>query len=133
MQLSCGTRASLPTAPSDLVTGIVVYEHANYQGESAHIEQDIPDLKSYKGACKHEDSNTNADGTTTSSTYYDWNDCISSIRVAPGWGATIHRDDDYKGQSLQVVSDVSNLQLVPGSCSHDGLNDCITSIRVFQR
>jgi hypothetical protein len=26
--------------------------------------------------------------------------------------------------------DVPNLQLVSGTCSHDGLNDCISSIRV---
>ena len=30
-------------------------------------------------------------------------------------------------QSLEVTQDVANLQLLPGSCSHDGLNDCISS------
>jgi len=43
----------------------------------------------------------------------------------------VYRDDDFKGQSLSASQDVPNLQLVAGSCDHDGLNDCITSVRVF--
>jgi hypothetical protein len=44
-----GCQKSLPVGPSDLSDGIVVYEHANYLGESAHITQDIKDLKDFKG------------------------------------------------------------------------------------
>jgi hypothetical protein len=58
---------------------------------------------------------------------------MSSIRVAPGWRATIYRDTGFDGQSLDISQDVPNLQLVPGTCSHDGLNDCISSIRVRQQ
>jgi predicted small secreted protein len=36
-----GCGMTLPGAPSDLTTGIVVYEHANYLGQSAHITKDI--------------------------------------------------------------------------------------------
>jgi hypothetical protein len=117
----------LPTAPSDLMTGIAIYEHANFQGRSSQVARDISDLKDVSGPCEHE---TSGDFGTT--TYRDWNDCISSIRVAPGWRATVYRDTGFDGQSLEVTQDVPNLQLVPGTCSHDGLNDCISSIRVRQ-
>ena len=113
-----GCEVSLPGAPSDLTTGIVVYEHANYLGESAHVTEDIKDLRSFdRGACATEDSST-------------WNDCISSVRVAPGTRATLYRDPNFKGESLELSGDVPNLQLEKGSCPHDGLNDCVTAIRI---
>ena len=111
--------------PSDLMTGIAIYEHANFLGGSSQVVNDISDLKDFRGPCEHETSDPN--GTTT---YRDWNDCISSIRVAPGWRATVYRDTNFNVRSLEVLQDVPNLQLVAGSCSHDGLNDCISSIRV---
>jgi hypothetical protein len=46
-------------------------------------------------------------------------DCISSIRIAPGWQATIYQDDGFKGHSVETT-DLANLQLVAGSCDHDG-------------
>ena len=45
LALLSACETTLPSAPSDLTTGIVVYEHANYLGESAHITADIKDLK----------------------------------------------------------------------------------------
>jgi hypothetical protein len=118
LALLSGCETTLPSAPSDLTTGIVVYEHANYLGESAHITTDIKDLKDIdRGPCKTEDAS-------------NWNDCISSVRVAPGTMATIYRDENFKGESLEVGVDIPNLQLAKGSCSHDGLNDCVTSIRI---
>ncbi|MGE3470285.1 MAG: peptidase inhibitor family I36 protein [Vicinamibacterales bacterium] len=118
----------LPTAPSDLATGIVIYEHANFQGQSAHITTDIADLRDVRGPCEHYETG----GTAGSGYYYyDWNDCISSVRVAPGWRATLYRDDHYRDDALDITEDVPNLQLVTQhDCPHDGLNDCVTSIRV---
>ncbi|MFN7977781.1 MAG: peptidase inhibitor family I36 protein [Vicinamibacterales bacterium] len=119
----------LPTAPSDLVDGIVVYEHANYQGASAHITDDIRDLRDVKGPCEHYESDTSGGRY-----YYDWNDCISSVKVAPGWRATLYRDDNYRDDELTITTDQPNLQLVTQhDCPHDGLNDCVTSIRVRPR
>lgn len=115
----------LPTAPSDLTNGIAIYQHANFLGDSSQVANDISDLDDFRGPCEHERSDTY--GTTT---YRDWNDCMSSIRAAPGWRATVYRDPNFRGESLEVIQDVPNLQLVPGTCSHDGLNDCISSIRV---
>jgi hypothetical protein len=75
--------SSLPSAPSDLTSGVVVFEHANFLGRSAR--------------------------------------------------ATIYRDSNFKGQSVDLTSDAANLQLVAGTCSHDGLNDCVSSIRVARQ
>jgi len=117
----------LPTAPSELATGIVVYEDANYLGRSAHVTSDIKDLSEVSGPCEHYESNAGGGGRY----YYDWNDCISSVRVAPGWRATLYRDDNYRDDALDVTADVPNLQLVTQhDCPKDGLNDCVTSIRV---
>jgi hypothetical protein len=127
LALLAGCQKSLPTAPSDLTTGVIVYEHANYGGASAHITSDIKDLKTFKGPCLEFDS---SGGTTTSSDV--WNDCISSVRVAPGWRVTLFRDDDFDGDRLEVSADIANLELSAGSCSKGGFNDCVTSIRLIR-
>lgn len=118
---------SLPTAPSDVTTGLIIYLEANFLGSSALITKDIADLKDYKGPCILADSGGPYGGTAE----YRWNDCVSSIRIASGWRATVYRDDHFKGESLEITADVPNLQLVRGSCPHNGMNDCITPIRVF--
>jgi len=115
----------LPMSPSSLATGIVLFEHANFLGNSAHITSDIDDLREFLGPCLHDD------GAGSSSR--DWNDCVSSVRVAPGWRATLYRGTGFDDDSLDVISDVPNLQVVPGDCPHDGLNDCVSSVRVRPR
>jgi hypothetical protein len=124
-----GCQKSLPSEPSQLSTGITVYEHANFQGESAHITGDTSDLRDFKGPCEHESSDSQGGSSVT----YDWNDCISSVRVAPGWRATLYRGTGYRDDSLEITADVANLQLVAHDCEHDGLNDCVSSIRVSRR
>ena len=124
---SCG-QDSLPAAPSNVTSGLTIYEHANYEGESALVTQSVGNLGDFKGPCVHESSG--GPPTYVSITVLDWDDCISSIRIAPGWRAVVYRDDDYDGDSLEVTGDLSNLQLVRGDCDHDGMNDCISSIRV---
>lgn len=118
---------SLPSGPSDLDTGIVIYEDANYLGRSAHLTEDVRDLRDVRGPCEHYESDTTGGGRYV----YDWNDCISSVKVAPGWRATLYRGDGYDDDALDVTSDVPNLQLISQhDCPKDGLNDCVTSIRV---
>jgi hypothetical protein len=124
--MAAGCGKSLPSAPSELLTGVTLYEHANFLGRSAHLTSDVRDLKDFDGPCEHTSSDAN--GT---STVYNWNDCASSIRVAPGWRVEAYRDDNFRGQSISASADVPNLQLVTGTCDHDGLNDCITSVRVI--
>lgn len=117
-----GCRDSLPAAPAELQTGIIVFEHADYLGESAHITTNISDLKDYRGPC----FTTDSQGQPLSV----WDDCISSISVAPGWRAHVYEHDDFDGDYIEVTQDVANLRFAGTGCS-DGFNDCITSIRVF--
>jgi len=125
--LLVGCQTSLPTAPAELTSGIVIYEHANYMGESAHVTEDLKNLEDVKGPCVK----TESSGETTSSKDV-WGDCISSIRVAPGWRATLYRDDGYSGDRFDVTGDAPNLQLVSGNCSKGGFNDCVSSIRLIR-
>ena len=111
----------LPMGPSPLTTGIILFEHANFLGSSAHITGDIPDLREFRGPCVHDDGN---------SVSRDWNDCVSSVRIAPGWRATIYKDTGYRDDSLEITADVPNLQLVNGDCDKGGLNDCVSAVRV---
>jgi hypothetical protein len=127
--LAC--QKSLPTAPSELTTGITIYQHADYLGESAHVTQDIKDLKDFKGPCERI-GYSGVVGSPVDS-HDEWDDCISSIRVSPGWRATVYRDDDFDGDRLEVTGDIPNLQLVSGKCDKGGFNDCVTSIRVFRQ
>jgi hypothetical protein len=114
----------LPMSPSSLTTGIVLYEHANFLSNSAHLTSDIRDLCDFAGPCLHDDGN--------GSVSRDWNDCVSSVRVAPGWRATIYRGPNFDDDALEVIADVPNLQLVSGDCPKDGMNDCVSSVRVQQ-
>jgi hypothetical protein len=113
----------LPMAPSSLTAGIVLYEHANFLGNSAHLTADVADLRDFKGPC--------FDGNDASNR--NWNDCVSSVRVAPGWRATLYRGPNYHDDSLDIVEDVANLQLIlQHDCPQGGLNDCVSSVRVRQ-
>jgi hypothetical protein len=118
---SCGGTSSLPPAPSQVTSGLTVYEHANYLGSTALVTSSISNLDDFKGPCQHD---------SDYGVRLDWNDCISAVRIAPGWHATIYRDTDFHGQSVDVTGDLPNLQLVPGDCDHDGLNDCVSSLRL---
>jgi hypothetical protein len=112
----------LPMAPSVFTEGVILYEHANFLGNSAHITSDVEDLRDFRGPCTHDDGE---------SVTRDWNDCISSVRVAPGWAATLYRGPDYKDDALEIIADVGNLQLIrQHDCPKDGLNDCVSSVRV---
>lgn len=90
--------------------------------------RNIADLEDYKGPCST--TTTSVGPPPTSDTTYFWKNCISSIRVASGWRATLYVDANYKGDSVEISGDVPNLQLVTGKCDHGGFNDCIESIQV---
>ena len=59
----------------------------------------------------------------------NWDDCISSIQVSPGWEATIYEHDEYEGDTLIVTGDIRDLDDVSGPCGNDWDN-CISSVRV---
>ena len=120
---------SLPTGPSTLTTGAVIYLDANFQGASAHVTRDISNLGNVSGgprACGYR-SESNDDS------YYTWDDCISSIRLAPGWRVTLYEHPNFRGTSLELTEHAANLQLEKGPCADDDWNDCASSIRVRMR
>jgi peptidase inhibitor family I36 len=109
-----------PLGPTPLDQGIVVYLHSGYRGVSQQVGADVDDLGKIEGPC-----NVTEGGLGT------WNDCVSSIRVLPGWSARIYGDKNYRGGVLDVNADIPDLSKVQGSCS-GSYNDCISSIRVFK-
>lgn len=111
----------LPMAPTPFNTGVILYEHANFLGNSAHLTSDMPDLGDFLGPCIRGDDASSR----------DWNDCVSSVRVSPGWRATLYRGSNYRDDALEITGDVANLQLVrEHDCDQGGLNDCVSSLRV---
>ena len=127
--LLCACRHPLPTAPSiETFEGIIVYEHIDFQGRSGAVTGDIDDLSDFKGPCVESDGVGGTPGSQET-----WNDCISSIRVAPGWGATLYRGKNYGDDSLEITADVPDLTMNLHDCPRHGLNDCVSSIRVRRR
>jgi hypothetical protein len=108
-----------PTPPEE---GIVMFIHADFAGSSQAINSDVRDLTRAQGPCSG-----GAEGEEPS-----WSKCVSSIRVFPGWSATLYRDEDFRGASATVAADTPNLRNMPGPC--DGsFNDCVRSIRVARQ
>ena len=126
-----GCRKSLPAGPSEVTEGLVIYQHANRSGASAHVVADIPDLEKFNGPCDKTETTTLSDGRQITTVISSWDNCISSLRIAPGWRAILYGDDDYKGGRLEVTADVADLKTAVGSCG-EGFNDCASSIRVFR-
>ena len=112
-----GVIALGPTAPGD---GIIIFVHADFVGSSQQTAVDVPNLADVEGPCLKGD----ADSATAR-----WDDCVSSVRVMPGWRATLYRDRDFRGQSVTITSDAPDLTRLPGPCS-GSFNDCVSSIRV---
>lgn len=50
----------LPMAPTALTSGVILYEHANFLGNSAHLTADLPDLRDFRGPCLHGDDASSA-------------------------------------------------------------------------
>lgn len=112
---SCDTH----TGPSES-RGITVYEHPDYEGASRTLDGNVWDLDDVRGPCF---------GFFDSDDVGDWDDCISSIRVPPGWEAIVFEHDEYEGETLTVTTDIADLDDVRGPCGDDW-DDCISSIQV---
>ena len=112
---------SSPTAPSELLEGILIYEHPRFEGNWKALTGNVDDLDDLIAAGCSEFSDSAFDVP-------NWDDCISSIKVAPGWTATIYEDPRYRGDSHTITSDVSDLDdLSRGGGNWD---DRISSIRI---
>ena len=70
---------ALPTAPSNLTTGVAVYEHQDFMGLSAHLTEDVRNLQSYSLGC----GQVIGDGNPDESDQLDWNDCICLLYTSP--------------------------------------------------
>ena len=105
--------------PTPLDEGIILYMHANFAGPSQALNVDVRDLTRVEGPCSG-----GAEGETPT-----WTECVSSIRVLPGWSATLFEDEDYEGESLTITADTPNLRDISGPCD-ESFNDCVRSIRV---
>ncbi len=101
--------------------GITLFEHPNFEGSSITLAGGFSDFDDLRGPC-------NATNTSTG----NWDDCASSIRVDPGWGGTIHEDPDYRGERLEILGDIRDLDNVDGPCGNDW-DDCISSMQVSRR
>jgi hypothetical protein len=104
-----------PTAPTG--NNVVIYQNPDFRGDSRVVAGSLPDLDDQPGC---------------GGAGADWNDCISSIRVASGWEITVYEADNYAGPSMVFTSDVPDLERVQGPCGNDW-DDCISSIQVRQR
>jgi hypothetical protein len=121
MLAGCGTDLSVlgPTPPDQ---GIVIFMHADYAGSSQAVNVDVHDLTKTEGPCS-----SGGEGEQPT-----WKKCVSSVRVFPGWSATLYDDEDFKGRSITLTADTPNLRDLTGPC--DGsFNDCVRSIRVTKQ
>ena len=111
---------TLGPTPAD--EGITIYLHVGFAGTAQSVNHDVVDLEKVEGPCTH-----GGEGEKPT-----WGDCVSSVRVAAGWTATLYRDKEYKGNSLRLTADSPNLSALPGPC--DGtFNDCVSSLRVSRQ
>jgi hypothetical protein len=110
-----------PLGPTPVDQGIVVFMHSGFRGTSQQLGADVADLTLAEGPC-----NIGEDDPTGS-----WNDCISSVRVLPGYYARLYGDKNFRGAVLEITGDVSDLKAVDGHCS-GSFDDCISSIRVVR-
>jgi hypothetical protein len=101
--------------------GLTLFQHPNFEGDSVTVAGGFSDFDDLRGPCN-----------ATSSTSGNWDDCVSSIRVDPGWGGVIFEDPDYRGDRLEVLGDITDLEDVRGPCGDDW-DDCISSIQVSRR
>ena len=116
---ACSDSDFLILGPTPLDEGIIIYVHADFAGPSQALNVDVRDLTRVEGPCSG-----GSEGETPT-----WTECVSSIRVLPGWSATLFEDEDYQGESLTITADTPNLREIPGPCD-DSFNDCVRSIRV---
>ena len=119
---ACGSGNTI-LGPTPAGEGIVIYMHADYAGPSQALNVDVADLGRVDGSCSG-----GAEGESPT-----WEDCVSSVKVMPGWSATLYEKTNYKGASVTLTADAPNLTQLRGPCDKDTFNDCVSSIRVTRQ
>ena len=108
--------------PTPVGEGITLYIHADFAGASQALNVDVGNLEEIEGPCTEGEEGEEP----------TWSDCVSSVRVVPGWRVTLYRDSDFRGQNITLTADTPNFRMLPGPC--DGsFNDCVSSIRVSKQ
>ena len=123
----CGGTDSTGPAP---MAGITVFARADYRGPRHTFVDDVEDLKRLL-----DDPQPDEDECANKLFGQErWTDCISSIRVAPGWQAIVYEHDGFRGDSLAVTSDIPDLSRIQLPASPDfpmrTWDERISSIRV---
>ena len=93
--MACGAS---PTAPVPEGEGIIILRDLNLLSYSQAVNRDVEDLHELDGPCEI-DTSTITGGT---SVHASWDDCISSVRVNPGWTATFYEDPGFRGRSFAI-------------------------------
>jgi hypothetical protein len=123
--VGCGSPASPSTEKA-----LTVFVDRDYGGSWHDVTGDWANLNSVGGPCNQVTTANGSGGTTTSGG--NWDDCVSSIRLSPGWVATGYRDRNFSGPTFEITQDIPNLRNIAGPCDH-GFDDCLSSIRVSRR
>jgi PKD repeat protein len=82
------------TVREPTITGVAIYQRPDFDGAGKLLRGDTPVLGDLPGPCPFGGS---------------WDDCISSIKLSPGWSATLFELDDFEGDSLVVETDIEDL------------------------
>ena len=128
---ACRQQRLLLPAPARLTSGIVIYQDAFYSGQAALVTGDVRFLRGYSSPCV--ETVDSGDDPYFSVGSESWSNCISSLRVAAGWKATLYDGNDFKGAHVEVTSDIPDLRQVPGGCGSGDFNDCVSSLRVSRQ
>jgi hypothetical protein len=122
LPIACSNQPLEILGPTPGDEGITFYLHAGFAGPSQAVNHDVGNLSKVEGPCS-----SGAEGETPT-----WSRCVSSVRVAPGWTATLYRDSEFRGRSVTLTSDAPNLKELPGPCEGT-FNDCVMSMKVARQ
>ena len=106
--------------------GVTVYESPNFSGSSHIFASSHTNLFEIASGCPGVVIEDFGGRRTLPG---NWDGCVSSIMVPPGWEATLYSTFHFFGSALEVTSDNRDLGDVQGPCDGDW-DDCTSSIRV---
>ncbi|MGH9321512.1 MAG: hypothetical protein ACRD21_06560 [Vicinamibacteria bacterium] len=107
--------------------GLTFFEHPDFEGNSITLAGGFSDFDDLRGPC-----NRTTNPVTGATGDGDWDNCISSVMVSPGWEGTASEHDDYQGETLAITQNITDLDDVRGPCGDDW-DDCISSLQVSRR
>lgn len=136
LMVLAGCGSSEPTGPGPApMEGVTVFARIHYEGPRRTFLHDVTDFK-----LVYDDPQPDEDECADKIFGQEaWTDCISSIRVAPGWQVIVFVDDTFRGDSLIVTSDIPDLEQIPRPAPEHRpelsltWDETISSMRVMRR